>query len=328
MSSKCRLVLQSIGCRADWIAALISIALLAATPAVSHASCENIPKAEPAPKTDIKVGLASLGLRWQKPTEPVKIAGPLYFVGTRGLGVFLFATSEGLILMNTGMPSSGPMIVASICKLGFRPEDIKIMINGHAHIDHAGAFSYFKKNYKATLAAMSAEVDAMRAGGKNDFRYRDGAIFPGVEADRVLSDGDSVKLGDVVLTAHHTPGHTRGATTWTTTIYDNGTPLKVVFPDGASFILGYRMVRNPSYLGIADDFRNTINFLGTLKPDIWLAPHNEEYDFVRKRDRVRRVGVDAWIDTTGYKKFVKDKKRAFDDRVEFELLIGTRQRQR
>ena len=86
--------------------------------------------------------------KWEEPEEPVQIIGPIYFVGTKGLGAFLFTTSEGHILMNTGMPSSGPMIEELIRKLGFKPEDIKVMINGHAHVDHAGAFAYFKKRYR------------------------------------------------------------------------------------------------------------------------------------------------------------------------------------
>ena len=100
------------------------------------------------------LSLARKTLKWEEPAEPVRIVGPLYFVGTKGLGVFLFTTSEGHILMNTGMPSSGPMIVDSIRKLGFKPEDIKIMINGHAHIDHAGAFADLKQQFGAELAVM------------------------------------------------------------------------------------------------------------------------------------------------------------------------------
>jgi metallo-beta-lactamase class B len=100
--------------------------------------------------------LAKKALHWEEPAEPIKIVGPLYFVGTRGLSVFLFTTPE--VLMNTGMPSSGPIIVDSIKKLGFKPEDIKIMINGHAHIDHAGAFAWLKQQTGAELAVMREDV--------------------------------------------------------------------------------------------------------------------------------------------------------------------------
>ena len=145
------------------------------------------------------MSLAKKALHWEEPAEPVKIVGPLYFVGTKGLGVFLFTTPEGHILMNTGMPSSGPMIVESIKKLGFKPEDVKVMVNGHAHIDHAGAFAYLKEQIPgAELAVMREDVPAMVSGDKGDFKYADDFVYPPVKVDRILRDGDTVKLGDVL----------------------------------------------------------------------------------------------------------------------------------
>jgi metallo-beta-lactamase class B len=112
------------------------------------------------------------------PAEPVKIVGPLYFVGTQGLSSWLFATKEGHILLNTGMPSSGPMIVESIRKLGFKPEDIKIMINGHGHSDHAGAFALIKQLIGAQIAVMAAEVPLIESGGKTDFHSLQRQKYP------------------------------------------------------------------------------------------------------------------------------------------------------
>jgi len=174
--------------------------------------------------------LASKYLHWEEPTDPVHIAGPLYFVGTRGLSSWLFVTSEGNILLNTGTPNSGPMIVESIRKLGFKPEDIKIIINGHGHSDHAGAFAYMKQLSGAQLAVMQEDVPMIEDGGKSDFHYgKDWQIMgqPPVKVDRVLRDGDTVRLGEVVLTVYHTPGHTKGATTWVTTLVEDGKAYKV-----------------------------------------------------------------------------------------------------
>jgi metallo-beta-lactamase class B len=266
--------------------------------------------------------LAREALHWEEPAEPVRIAGPLYFVGTRGLGAFLFTTSEGHILMNTGMPSSGPMIVESIRKLGFEPQDIRLMINGHAHIDHAGAFAYFKEQFGAQLAVMEDDVAAMESGGAGDFKYAEDFIFPPVNVDRILRDGDTVKMGDVLLTAHHTPGHTRGATTWVANIVVDGRAYVIVFPDGAGFNPGYRILTNPSYPGIEDDFRRTHHRLEMLRPDIWLAQHNEYYDLDGKRERARTAGVNAWIDPEGYRRFVAGRKRAFEDQLDKEMGIA------
>jgi metallo-beta-lactamase class B len=223
--------------------------------------------------------------------------------------------------MNTGMPSSGPMIVDSIRKLGFKPEEVKVMITGHAHIDHAGAFSFFKSQFGAPLAVMKDDVAAMESGDRNDFKYADDFVYPAVKVDRILRDGDTIRMGEVLLTAYHTPGHTRGATTWVANVVIDGKPYVVVFPDGAGFNPGYRLAKDPIYPGIAEDYRRTHHFLEMLKPDIWLAQHNEYYDFEGKRDRAKNEGMKAWIDPEGYRRFIAEKKRAFEDQVDLELGV-------
>ncbi|MGJ4932594.1 subclass B3 metallo-beta-lactamase [Bradyrhizobium sp. HKCCYLS2038] len=291
-------------------------------PAAGQTLPPNVPSKEQlANDNNLFVSLAKKTLKWEEPTEPVRIVGPIYFVGTKGLGVFLFTTSEGHVLMNTGMPSSGPMIVDSIRKLGFKPEDIKVMINGHAHIDHAGAFAALKRQFGAQLAVMKDDVAAMESGDRDDFKYGNDLTYEGVKVDRVLRDGDTVKLGDVLLTAYHTPGHTRGATTWIANLVVDGKAYVVAFPDGAGFNPGYRLAKGPSYPGIAEDYRNTHHALEMLKPDIWLAQHNEYYDLEGKRKRAETEGVNAWVDPEGYRRFIAGKKRAFEDEVDEELGV-------
>lgn len=296
-----------------------------ATPAHSQGLPPELPnrptKEQLANDNNLFLALAKKVLKWEEPTEPVQIAGPIYFVGTKGLGAFLITTSEGHVLMNTGMPSSGPMIVDSIRKLGFKPEDVKLMINGHAHIDHAGAFAFFKQQYGAQLAVMKDDVAAMESGDLNDFKYANDFVYPGVKVDRVLRDGDQIRMGSVLFTAWHTPGHTRGATTWILNLVLDGKAYVVVFPDGSGFNPGYRIAKNPSYPGIEDDFRKTHHTLELLKPDIWLAQHNEYYDLEGKRKRAETEGVKAWIDPEGYRRFIAGKKRAFEDEVDEEFGV-------
>jgi metallo-beta-lactamase class B len=306
--------------------AALALVLLPILPAlaVAQALPPNLPsKAQLASDNKLFITLANKMMKWEEPAEPLRIVGPIHFVGTRGLGVFLFTTAEGHILMNTGMPSSGPMIVESIRKLGFRPEDIKILISAHAHIDHAGAMAFMKRLTGAELAVMKDDVAAMEGGDRDDFKYGSDLAFEGVKVDRVLRDGDTVRLGDVLLTAYHTPGHTRGATTWITNVVVDGQAYVVAFPDGAGINPGYRLAKDPSYPGIANDYRNTHHALEMIRPDIWLAQHNEYYDFEAKRQRAATEGVKAWIDPEGYRRFIAGKKRAFEDDLDEELGVTT-----
>jgi metallo-beta-lactamase class B len=181
-----------------------------------------------------------------------------------------------------------------------------------------------KKISGAQVAIMEADVPSIEDGGKSDFHYgTDWKImgFPAVKVDRILRDGDTVKLGDLSLTAYNTPGHTRGSTTWVTTLVDSGKTYTVVFPDGGGFNPGYRLAKNPSYPGINVDYRNTHHIWELLKPDIWLGHHTEYFDLEGKRKRAQTEGVNAWIDPEGYRRFVAGKKRAFEDEVDLEMGV-------
>jgi metallo-beta-lactamase class B len=304
----------------------VTVALgAAATPSKAQQQPVTPTKGELAKNNKLFLTLARTALKWDEPTEPSKIVGPLHYVGTAGLSSYLFVTKEGHILFNTGTPDSGPMIVESIKKLGFDPKEIKILINGHAHMDHAGAFAFFKKLTNAQVAIMEPDVAMVEDGGKSDFHYgHDWRIMgqPPVKVDRVLRDGDTVRLGDVLLVAHHTPGHTRGATTWETTLVDGGHAYHVVWPDGGGFNPGYRLGKEPtSYSGINADYRRTHHFLEILKPDIFLGAHAEWFGYAAKRDRAKTMGVQAWVNPEEYRQFVAKQKREFEDQVDLELGV-------
>jgi metallo-beta-lactamase class B len=254
---------------------------------------------------------------WVEPATPVRIVGPIYFVGSRGLGAYLIATPVGHILLDGGMPSSAKDLETSIRKLGFKPEDIRILLITHAHIDHAGTTAYFKRLSDAQVAVMARDVDNLRSGGKTDPAY--GTVpafhFPPVKADRVLKDGDTVTLGNVTMTARLTPGHTPGCTTWITSVADGGTNYSVVFPGSSNVNPGTQLVVNPSYHGIADNFRQTFMLLESLKPDIWLAAHTEVFGFEEKRAGATNHGVATWVDPEGYRKYLAASKADFETLV-------------
>jgi len=254
---------------------------------------------------------------WIQPTEPFHIAGPIYYVGTRGLSVFLITTSNGDILLGGAVPGTAPLVEASIRKLGFKPEDIRILLLNHAHFDHAGTLADFKKLTGAKVEVMQADVELLKSGGNIDYLFaKDTKLhFPPVTTDKVLKDGATVSLGGVALTAHATPGHTPGCTTWVTTVAEGGHSYAVVFADGTSINPGTHLVKNPSYPGIADDYRHTFNVLESLHPDIFLSYHAEAFDLEGKSARAATEGVQAWVDPQGYRSFVAERKARFEEEV-------------
>lgn len=281
----------------------------------------------PTPKSDdaarghaLFLQTARTFLKWDEAAEPAKIVGPIYFVGTKGLGAFLIKGSEGHIVLCTGMPGSGPMIEKSIDKLGFKPKDVKLILTCHAHLDHVGGHAHLKKVTGGKIAMMREEQELFESGGKLDFHY--GGVkefeFETAKVDTIFRDEDEIKLGDITIKALLTPGHTKGSTTYVMKVVDDGKIYTVVFPDGTSVNPGYRVARNPSYKGIGDDYRRTFRILETLKPDIWLASHNEVYGLESKLKNAAKDGVKAWVDPEGYKKWVAARRAAFEAVVEKE----------
>ena len=298
---------------APWILIAVGLAVAASakqplTPELEQIG-NSLTATRPLPP-DVVSGLNS----WIEPAEPVKIAGPIYYVGTHGLGAYLIATQAGHILLDGGMPSSAKDIESSIRELGFKPEDIKLLLITHAHVDHAGTTAYFKRLSDATLDVMARDVENLKSGGRTDPLYGSNAAFyfPPVKADRVLKDGDRVSLGTITMTARLTAGHTQGCTTWITNVVDGGRVYTVVFPGSSNVNPGTRLAEAPSYPGIADDFRHTFIILESLRPDIWLTAHSDAFGFEEKRAAAADTGVAAWVDPAGYRNYVADSKAAFE----------------
>ena len=250
---------------------------------------------------------------WNQPVEPFRIAENLYYVGASDIASYLITTSEGHILIDGGFVETAPQIEANISKLGFKVEEVKILLNSHAHFDHAGGLAALKARSGAKLFASAPDATLLESGGKGDFRFGDEGQFPPVVVDRRLADGEAVTLGGATLTARLTPGHTRGATTWT---FKAGS-FDVVVVSSAS-ILDYRFVGKESYPGIAADFERTFAVLEALPVQIFLAPHGGFFDLAGKRERAASgMGLrNPWVDPAGYKAWVARAKGAFLAAVE------------
>lgn len=250
---------------------------------------------------------------WTEPFPPFRIVGNLYYVGSKGLANYLIVTPQGNILINSDTEANVPMIKASIQKLGFKFSDTKILLISHAHWDHDAGSALIKKETGATYMVMDADVPVVESGGKMDFQYGTDpkTLYPPVKVDRVLRDGDEVKLGGTVLVAHLTPGHTKGCTTWTMKVADGGTSYNVVIVGSPNVNPGYKLVNNKAYPQIAQDYERMWSTLKSLPCDIFLGAHGEYFDLEGKYPRMTSGGANPFIDPDGYKAYVAQKETDF-----------------
>lgn len=244
---------------------------------------------------------------------PFRIAGNLYYVGTDDLASYLVVTSKGNILINSDLKSNVPMIKKSIEQLGFKFSDTKILLISHAHLDHAAGSQLIQQETKAKYLVMAEDVPEIESGGKSDFHYANDSstYFPATKVDKVLHDGDKVKLGETVLTAHLTAGHTKGCTTWTMQVIEHGKPYEVVVVGSLNVNPGYKLVNNAAYPNIARDYEQAIKKLKSLRCDIFLGAHARYFDLNKKYALLNHQSINPFIDPEGYKKHVAQKEREF-----------------
>jgi metallo-beta-lactamase class B len=255
---------------------------------------------------------------WNDYEAPFRLAGPIHFVGTLHLAAFLIHTPQGHILIDGGMPSTAPIIEKSIKELGFKPEDIRLLLTTQAHFDHVGSHAHFKKLSGAMVQAMQGDAQLLRDGGKSDYLFGGNADyhFPPVAVDRVLQDRDVIALGGVRLVARKTPGHTPGSASYEMEINEGGRIYRVVFAASTTVNPGTRLVKNPSYPGILEDYRKAFDVLGSLQPDIWVSGHSGFFELQAKRKKMSKDNpAAAFVDPAGYKQMVSSRKKEFESYV-------------
>jgi metallo-beta-lactamase class B len=266
--------------------------------------------------------LAEIRPEWTTPLPPFQIADNLYYVGSQELAAYLVTTPAGNILVNANLETSPPQIRASVEKLGFRWADTKILLNGQAHSDHMGGAAEIVRETHAKNMVMEGDAEVVESGGHSDFLAATGSVtpYPPAHVDRVLHDGDTVDLGGIALTAHKTPGHTRGCTTWTFPVHLPGEPAdqlrNVVIIGGASFWSDFHFVDRPgrpaSYPGIAQDFARTFRVLRSLPCDIFLGAHGSYFHLMEKLSRRTQNGPQVFLDAAGYKGYLARNQAEFE----------------
>jgi len=249
---------------------------------------------------------ALAGIDWNKPFPAHKIVGNVYFVGSEQLGSFLITTPEGHILINSDYEETVPVIRAAVEKVGFKFTDIKILLGSHAHPDHMTGDAMVKQLTGATVMAMAEDVPALnniKPGGKPH------------PIDRVLHDGDTVTLGGTTLTAHLTPGHTKGCTTWTLKASENGKTYDVVVV-GSLSLNAANLGDNPGYPNIREDFIKSFKVMRSLPADVFVGSHNGFYNMAQKYARLEKGEANPFIDPAGYKALIDSSEKAFNARLE------------
>jgi metallo-beta-lactamase class B len=252
-----------------------------------------------------------------RPVDPYRIAGNLYYVGSSGISSYLIATPAGHVVIDAGYESTVPMIEANIRKLGFKVEEVKILLNTQAHYDHAAGFAALKKDTGAQLMVAGPDADAIERGGLHDFSFGDKYPFPPAKVDRRLKDGDAVTLGTLTLHANVTPGHTQGCTTWSFEVTEKNRALQVVDMCGLTVLDTTRLVGNPAYPGIVGDYERTFAALRKLPVDIFIGAHPVYYDGTAKAAKAKAnpSGPNPFIDPDGYRRYVDEGEKRFRERL-------------
>lgn len=253
-----------------------------------------------------------MGVRDTSHLAPFRVIGNVYYVGSLGLASYLITTPGGHILIDTGLREVGAQVLENIAALGFKPSDVKIMLSTHAHFDHVAGHALVKAKTGARVFAATEDAALLESGGATDFRFGGEYAFDKVTVDRRLKHGDTVSLGGVTLTAHVTPGHTKGNTAWTFPVHDGGTTYTAIIAPSMSINPGVKMVNYAPYPDIARDYAKSLDYLDTLEPDVFLAPHTSFFDFEAKLKKLRDgASENPFIDRAGYRAFVAGYRKAF-----------------
>lgn len=234
---------------------------------------------------------------WAAAQKPVRIHGETWHVGPRGLGVFLIASPAGHVLIDGGTATKTRLIATNIESVGIDLRDIKWILNSHAHCDPAGGMQALARESGAQVIASTADAPLLARGGRGDPQYRNRYTFPPVKVTRTVADGEALRLGDLALTAHATPGHTKGNTTWTWTSCEGTRCLDMVLV-GSLSAPGFTLTGNPSHPDVIEDFERSFATVAALPCDIALAPHPGMVDFWERIDERHRGNADALIDPT------------------------------
>jgi metallo-beta-lactamase class B len=256
---------------------------------------------------------------WDRDFPAYRVIGNVHYAGSSDLAQFLIATPEGHILLDTGFEASAPRLREHVQRLGYRFEDVKYILSSHAHIDHVQAHAVVRELTHAKVVASAPDAPYIEHGGKGETVYDGVYSWRPCPVDRVIQDGERVELGGTTLIARLTPGHTRGATTWTMQVEHDSKVLDVVFFPSANINRGVRLLENARYPDIAADFRRSFATWKALPCGVFLGAHGDFYGMKEKYDRLTEGGGEnPFIDPLGYRRAIAEAEQRFLDELRSE----------
>jgi len=259
--------------------------------------------------------MAQWSATWAEPIAPFHVVGPIWYVGTRGLAVYAVKTDTGTILVSGPLAQSAPLIERNLKAIGVGPGQLKLMLNSHAHFDHAAAFAALRRDTGARLVASAADAPALRRGRHEADNTNGHTRFPPVPVDRIVRDGETIRLGNVGLTATLTPGHTPGCTTWSMPVTERGRTLRVVFPCSIT-VADNVLHNNRAYPGIVADYRRSFARMAAMPADIVLPMHPEIADVLDEQARAKAgAGTAAFIHPELLRQIVADARKDFEAKL-------------
>jgi len=250
---------------------------------------------------------------WTRPFPPFKIIGNIYWVGSYDLSTYLITTPQGHILINTGVGDTAQKIKAGVEQLGFKMSDVKMITATHGHYDHVAGIADLKKMTGAQVVISEPDKELIETGGKADFRFGDtpSARFEPVKVDRTFKDGENLVLGGTALTAHLHAGHTKGATSFTTDVRENGKTYRVIIANMGSINPGVTVTGMPKYPGITQDYARTFMSQKEMKIDVWLASHASQFRLHEKYKPGDPYNPDRFVDPNGFLESVRRLENAY-----------------
>ncbi|MDD9957583.1 MAG: subclass B3 metallo-beta-lactamase [Gammaproteobacteria bacterium] len=255
---------------------------------------------------------------WSRPFEGFQIIGNLYGVGSYDLSVFLITTNEGHILINTGLEDSTQMIRDNIESLGFRLEDIRILLTQQAHWDHTAALAEIKELTGAEMWATVGDARVLEDGGFSDPHFGGEETFRPIDVDKIIRDGEIIRLGELELTVYHHPGHTEGSSSYAMVVNEDGREYKVLIANMGTINAGKQLTIEPTYPGVAEDFLNTYRRQKAMDVDVWVAAHNSQYNMHEKYRPGQAYDADTFVDPAGFIRAIEALEQSYEEYVSVE----------